>query len=760
MERRLPLEENKDLHQEQKRMDYVISVIKNEAEQLEEDYTVKLERQKQLLKESSSIRINNSSNEAMWESSGELREFEQNLTIKSNELNQVQTRINVLGKMQEDPYFGRIDYHSVKKGNEEQQQIYVGIGSLFDDEDNLVVDWRAPISALYYEGNVGDQIQLRFGEELQKFEVDLKRQFRVKEGNITGMIDTDNVMGDPYLLEVLEGGSTNQMAPVIATLQKEQNYIVRESRARNVLIQGVAGSGKTVVMMQKIAYLLYAFRAHLKAEEILLFSPNRIFQAYISQVLPSLGEWNVEGTTFAQFIQRRMPTYTLVPQDITKVSAFTAVKGSLAFYHAINRYGRLLKKKYLKFRDITLRGEVLISKEELEQMQAEIESQGSLASQLEILRRDIILRLRELEVDAVNASWVDEELQHMETDMVHKFEAQTHDITKLENKMRRDIVANAYRGVEQRVTSQQHIRILTQYVHFLRVVPQLIDLAEFGVSTDAWDEHVRDVAELLKDKKISLDDMVAFYALAQQMRGLLKQESYQYICIDEVQDFTPFQLQVLHDLYPRARYVMAGDLNQNIWQNKLSDHELSLIFEEEEIESYSLLTSYRSTQEIMAFADQFVSLTERKAQPIRSRKKPEILQETSADFKTVLREKLTTYLAQEQRVAFLTPGMNGIEKYASILEELGVDYQVIDQEDDFLNKNVIVMPIGLAKGLEFDVVVALGMDENLQAIQDESRKQIWYTIFSRAMHELNVVVTDKDSALLQDVDQSTYEWYE
>ncbi|MDE1548681.1 RNA polymerase recycling motor HelD [Jeotgalibaca caeni] len=749
--------ENKDLQQEQERMDYVISVIEQEAGRLQDEYVDKLERQKELLKQSSSIRINNSSNEAMWESSGELREFEQNLTIKSNELNQVQTRRKVLEKMQEDPYFGRIDYHSVKQEDEELEQIYVGIGSLFDEGENLVVDWRAPISALYYEANVGDKISLRFGDELQKFEVDLKRQFRVKEGTITGMIDTDNVMGDPYLLEVLEGGASNQMAPVIATLQKEQNYIVRETKARNVLIQGVAGSGKTVVVMQKIAYMLYAFRAHLKAEEILLFSPNRIFQAYISQVLPSLGEWNVEGTTFAQFVKRRMPTYELIPMDISKVSPFTAVKGSLAFYHAIERYSKLLKKKYLKFRDIVLHGEVLISKEELEAMQGTIESKGSLSAQLEILRRMIISRLRELEVDAVKSKWVDEALQNMDEDDVHYFERQTHDVTKLENTMRREIVAQAFRGVERKVNNQSHLRILAQYIHFLRVVPQLMDLDEFGVSSESWDEHALLVAESLKEKKLGLDDMTAFYGLILQMRGLLKQETYQYICIDEVQDFTPFQLQLLKDLYPRARYVMAGDLNQNIWQNKLATKELGTIFEEEEMEEHLLLTSYRSTKEIMAFADQFASLSDRTAKPIRSRMKPTVWFEKSPEFRSKLEKTVQEHVARGERIAILTPNLSGIEAYSEQLNEWGIEHQVINQEDDFLSHQVIIMPIGLAKGLEFDIVIAVGTDEVLAFVQEESRQQIWYTIFSRAMHQLYVVVSDKESKLLEGIDESTYE---
>lgn len=752
-----PVVENEsiELNKEQSRMDYVVSVIEKENNRLSYEYTEKLERQKELLKESSSIKINNSSNEAMWESSGELREFEQNLTIKSNELNQVQNRRAVLTKMQEDPYFGRIDYHNIEENEEEQ--IYVGIGSLFDEGDNLIVDWRAPISALYYEGNVGDTVKLRFGEHSEAFQVDLKRQFRVKNGHITGMIDTDNVMGDPYLLEVLESSSSNQMGPVIATLQKEQNRIVRESTSKNVLIQGVAGSGKTVVMMQKIAYMLYAYRNFLKVEDILLFSPNRIFQAYISQVLPSLGEWDVEGNTFSQFMTRRLPSFDLLSADVGGAAPFNAVKGSLEAYEAMQKYGRLLKKKHLRFRDILLNDEVLISKEEIEFYYNTIESKGSLAAKLEILRVQLLQKLEILKEEAVNADWVDEELQHLSESSMHQFERKTHDITRMESYIRKEIVAKAFRVVEKKINNQSHIRFLAQYIHFLRVLPQLVDLSSFGVTKEEWEEHVKQVVETLRDKEMSIEDMTAYYALLLQMKGIMQQKSYQYICIDEIQDITPFQLKLLKELYPRAKYVMAGDLNQNIWQNRLSEQELSAIFAEEAIESHLLLTSYRSTAEIMAFADQFASLSERKAKPIRSREKPTVFYADEDDFSEELRERISGRLARGERVALLAPTVKAAQQFEAVVQNWELDFQTIYDEDDFLSKSLILMPISLAKGLEFDVAVGIGTADSLADLSKESYHQIWYTIFSRAMHELYVVVSNDQSPLLDGIDESTYQ---
>lgn len=735
-------------------MDHVIDVITAEAAQMEAEYEGKLRRQRELLKQSADIRINNSSSEAMWESSGELRTFEQDLAIKSNELNQAESRMAVLEKMKEEPYFGRIDYHETRRG--EDEQIYIGIGSLFEDNENLVVDWRAPIASLYYEGNVGNQVKLRFGHELNVFEVDLKRQFRVKEGTIVGMVDTDNVMGDPYLLEVLEGNSSSHMGAVVATLQREQNQIVREVGPRYILIEGVAGSGKTVVLMQKIAFLLYTFKKELKHNEILLFSPNRIFQEYISQVLPSLGEWNVEGRTYPQFIQHRVPSLDLRPPKTEEVSRFSPLKGSLDFYRALKQYANLLKKRYLRFTDLSLRdGEVIITKEEIEEIYQSINSKGSLAGKLEVLKTRLLTRLEVLKQESLQAEWVDEAMQHLSDSSLMSFEHLSHNLEKLEEEMRREIVAKAFLPVTKRVENQSFLRYKNQYIHFLRAVPQLLDLEKFGISRDEWQEHLIEVAAMMQDKELSLEDMTAYYALFLEMKGLLKQKDYQYICIDEVQDFSAFQLQLLKDLYPRARYVMAGDLNQNIWHNQLSMEELAQIFSDEELQQHHLRTSYRSTKEIMAFADQFAQWPERSAEPIRSGSMPELLAADHADFKQVVQKYVQESLEKEQRVAFLTPTTDAARSFEPILDGLDVPYAKVYEDSDSLNRPVVLMPVSLAKGLEFDVVFAVD-DSHMATSAEQRDNQIWYTIFSRAMHELFVLVPNMGSALIKGLAPDTY----
>ncbi|MFY9902145.1 MAG: UvrD-helicase domain-containing protein, partial [Trichococcus sp.] len=425
---------HKDLMKEQERVHRVIQVITNERTRLAEQVEEKSEKQRQQLKESKEIKISQGSSESVWESSAELRAFEQELMIRNNELQNSNERVAVLDKMQDEPYFGRIDYHD-DFGNE---TIYIGIGSLFEKDENLIVDWRSPIASLYYEGSKGEKVKLMIADQPMSYGVDLKRQFLIRHAEIVRMMDTDNVMGDPYLLEVLEGPSSYQMGTVVSTLQKEQNQIVRETKAAVTLIEGVAGSGKTVVLMQKIAYLLYAFRDQLKSEEVVLFSPNKIFQEYVSQVLPALGELNVGNTTFSEFMERKVTGFSLRADQEDSLAKVTVLKGSLAFYEALQKYGMILKKRYLKFSDIRFHDDVILSQKEIESAFYSIDSQGSLASKLDILKRHLLLRVERIQQSQKGKPWVEKEMIAMSDLDLYRYEKETHNQKAMEEAMTAD----------------------------------------------------------------------------------------------------------------------------------------------------------------------------------------------------------------------------------------------------------------------------------------------------------------------------------
>ena len=210
-----------------------------------------------------------------------------------------------LHKLKNSPYFGRIDF--VESGESQTESIYIGTASFVDQEgiDFYVYDWRAPISSLYYDYGPG-QGSYDTPSGLISGEITLKKQFIIRNGEIKHLFHTGITIGDELLQEVLGNASDSQMKSIVATIQKEQNQIIRNEKGRLLIVQGVAGSGKTSAALQRIAYLLYRYRDTLLADEIVLFSPNPLFNSYISTVLPELGEENMQQTTFQDYLEHRL----------------------------------------------------------------------------------------------------------------------------------------------------------------------------------------------------------------------------------------------------------------------------------------------------------------------------------------------------------------------------------------------------------------------------------------------------------------------
>src|SRR5690606_31084242 len=282
-----------------------------------------------------------------------------------------------LQRLKSSPYFGRIDF--VEEGEKKAEQIYIGLFSLMDEdgENFLIYDWRAPIARMYYDYAPGPA-QYEPMDSIIKGEIELKRQYIIRNGRIKGMFDTTITIGDEILQAVLSGQADNHMKNIVATIQKEQNAIIRNNKKKYIVVQGAAGSGKTSAAMQRVAYLLYRYRETLKAENILLFSPNQMFNSYVSTVLPELGEDNMEQSTFYQYLQQRLNIdienpYTQIEYvlgakqdqayDIRKKSI--QFKASLAYKKIIDHYVKDLLTTGMLFKNIRFRGELLISKKEI-----------------------------------------------------------------------------------------------------------------------------------------------------------------------------------------------------------------------------------------------------------------------------------------------------------------------------------------------------------------------------------------------------------
>jgi DNA helicase-2/ATP-dependent DNA helicase PcrA len=329
------------------------------------------------------------------------------------------------------PYFGRVDF--LEDGMNLSEQIYIGVSSFIDEDgmNFLVYDWRTPIASLYYDHSPGEASYITpMGQISGRME--LKRQYQIHNGQIRNMFDANLTIGDELLQQMLAKGADSQMKSIVSTIQREQNAIIRNDRSRLLIVQGAAGSGKTSAALQRVAYLLYKNRDSLKADQIVLFSPNPIFNSYVSSVLPELGEENMQQTTLQEYLEYWLgPSlrledpfdqieYVLTAQSTpnyeTRLQGIQ-YKASESFMKALQNYAQWLGREGMLFKGIRFRERDLITAEQMRTQFYSYDPSLSLANRVEQLQKWLLKELSLLERKELKASWVVEELSYLDTEL-------------------------------------------------------------------------------------------------------------------------------------------------------------------------------------------------------------------------------------------------------------------------------------------------------------------------------------------------------
>ncbi|TAR07351.1 ATP-dependent DNA helicase, partial [Lactiplantibacillus plantarum] len=354
---------------EQEHLDHVVAKIKVAEEQQSQTITRSEKDQADIKRDLlNNINIKTDSYEGMMETGLSVRQQQQMMDERQNSWKHATKQLSTLKKLEKNAYFARIDFHET--GEPKPETIYIGLSSFSDTPDHfLIYDWRAPISSIYYDGGLG-HVTYQTPDGEQTVNVKLKRQLMVENGQIVTVYDTDEAVGDSMLLEVLDEKSDVKMKSIVTTIQKEQNTIIRDTSSDLLFVQGAAGSGKTSSVLQRVAYLLYRYRGNLTAGQVILFSPNQLFNDYINQVLPELGEQNMVQMTYFQYASYRLPHMQVETlqqrfetENTPQMAKITKLEGSLAFFNAVTTYGRHLEQADMRFRNITLNDEVIISRE-------------------------------------------------------------------------------------------------------------------------------------------------------------------------------------------------------------------------------------------------------------------------------------------------------------------------------------------------------------------------------------------------------------
>lgn len=766
----------KDLEMEQERVDFVIEEIDKKAAKWNESSsdvgTDALQIRKTFWED---VTVNFDEADDVAETFTSIKQQAALLSERERTQSQMIKQLQTLSRLRFSPYFGRVDFQ--ENGEDRAEEIYLGIATLMDEKEEnfLIYDWRAPISGLYYDYSPGPA-QYKTETDIIEGSMELKRQFVIKGGKIKAMFETGVTIGDEMLQEVLGNNADTQMKTIVATIQKEQNQIIRNDTSSLVVVQGVAGSGKTSAAMQRVAYLLYKYRKIITSENIMLFSPNPLFNSYVATVLPELGEENMQQATFQEYLSTRFGAeYELedpfeqmeflleAEKDESYFDRIESIrfKASLEFKELLDQYAEKLARETLVFKSLGINKRVIISKKDISAYYHSLDQSISIPNRIQLVKEWLLKELRRKAKAEVSQEWVEKEIQFLEKeDYLEAFrqslqkqggaEDTFHDLDREQKWLSEMVVKRRFKPLFNAVKKFKFINIRAIFMNFYK------DDQLNGESLPKnWEAACDQSISNLENRYIAYEDATPFLYLQDLIEGRKSNTSIRHVFIDEAQDYTPFQFAYIKMLFPYSKMTLLGDINQAIYSGPTGAPtilaESALEFGDKEL--YRLTKTYRSTKEIVEFTRQLIDGGELIEPFNRKGPKPVIVQSSEDKDHITKTNELISDLqssghkniavicktAKESRAAF-----EGVKK--------AHDARLIEKGTLTFENGVNVVPTYLAKGIEFDAVIIY---DSSAYTRDEERKLL-YTACTRAMHELYVLSKRSQSPLLEQVDAQLY----
>ncbi len=762
------LTKKSEQQKEQEHLDHVISLIQDRIKIVEKSISgAQSEAQDLNAHFFDDLKLDYDGYSTSMETALSIHQQQQLLEERQNAWQHATKQLSTLQRLNKRPYFARIDF---QEQNEKPETIYIGLGSFADKNDQfLIYDWRAPISSIYYDGKLGSVTYYAPDGE-QEVLMTKKRQFSIKDGQIINMFDTNESIGDQMLINVLNEKSSTQMKSIVTTIQREQNKIIRNTTADLLFVQGSAGSGKTSAILQRIAYLLYRYRGNLVSSDVIMFSPNQLFNDYVKNVLPEMGEQNMVQMTYRQFVSRRVPAFKVESlfdqfEDQNKNPKIAKLKDSLEFFEAINHYSKHLIKHGVVFKNIYFKDKEkpFFDKDYIKDIYYSFNENYNLRNRIEATREKLVARLNESISAEAKKAWVAKYLESISKEELNKLydrpDQEFASSTEEERFLSKKIVIKSLKQVLRKVNANSFFNIRAQYLAFLRAIPKMIDLQQYGISEKEWYDHIELVKQNFVRKQIKITDISSYLYLYDVITGRRVNYEMRYAFIDEIQDYTPFQLAYLKYNFPRAKFTMLGDLNQAIFTK---DDSLTLLdkvkqlFISEKIELIKLTKSYRSTKQITDFTKQILKSGELIEAFDRNGAKPTIWHCDNASAVQKINDILIANNQEKLTTAIITKTLEEARDLTTKLKSESIKVTLIATANQRLVPGVLVIPSYLAKGLEFDAVIAWQVNNNNYHKEDE--RQLLYTITSRAMYKLDLIYTDELSDLLREIKADTCKW--
>ncbi len=646
-------------------------------------------------------------------------------------------------KMLNSAYFARIDFDD----GEEVIPIYIGIASLEHNEQFFVYDWRAPISSMFYNSEIGDaSFTIATGDKVSG-KVTLKRQYKISGGEIKEIFDTDIQVIDSVLKLILSQNANSKMKNIVSTIQKEQNEIIRKNDVDIQVVQGPAGSGKTSIAMHKIAYLLYSERNKINNSNVMILSPNEIFNNYISDVLPEIGEDNVVQATFFDFAKSYISEFAFSSklEDVYEIIYASKKRKNLLKYNEIcfkfdQIYINLLddyieenKHKLLAIDEIIIDDEKILSEEEIKNI---VLSFPRSSESLYLVGKKIIEKI------FILASKKSQ--KHL---TLEKLKKQTlENLTKIKLKIP--------------TFFKELFEDKTKFIEFAKKELKKYNKENLGYNLESIYDYTYSSISV---DKLEYQDITPYMYFKSRIIGIGANKTIKYVLIDEAQDYTLSQYYILSMLFKNSNITLLGDLNQSILPfNKYCDYnKIVNIFKEQKINATSnvseLERTYRSTFEINEFAKQIINFNNNYDQIDRHGDKVEVIRQENFDALEILNDALKLKKSYNT-VAIICKNIEETLLYKGKLaySKDTSSYRIVTKNDNvFVEDKIMIIPSYLSKGLEFDAVIVsnAGAEEYLK-----EERNLLYVVLTRALHKLKVYFTKAKTSLLSK-DKNEKDWY-
>lgn len=667
------------------------------------------------------------------------KKYGNNPVLLSNLMSSTATKIANIQRIKEKPYFARIDFK--ENGKSIKDKLYIGkIGIIDLDGKIIVTDWRAPVSTLYYDSNLGN-VEYNAPDGKIRGNMSLKRQIIIEKEDVKSIYDVDSVSDDELLKPYLGASADSRLKNIVASIQGEQNNIIRKSIEKNLIVQGVAGSGKTTVALHRIAYLMYNNSDKYKANQFMVIGPNKFFINYISNVLPDLDASNAVQLTFEELATEYTKEKLSFDDSTKKIADITDGKLNIIYskFKSSIEYKKLLDK-YLNNIENRL-----------------ISNDGLVINNIKVLEKDFIMKIynetigesiaQRLELTAkITANRIknDDEIYNKIKTQMFEIEKNQSDIeskrkiAKKEIEMLKELTNFGFEKQLKKFLDISSVKAINIYKDFVNNVDKLYSKDKINIK-----EFQKYTIESLNKKIIENEDIAPIMYIKLILFGNDEFKNIKCVVIDEAQDFGLFSFIVLRKILSNAVFSIFGDMAQGIYSYRAIDNWDEIdnkVFEGSEY--LKLSKSYRTSIEIMNEANKISeAIGFGRANPVIRNSGPIVKTKINKKDKIkYISNRVKEYLKQGYKsIAIIYKNQDKMIELNKHFKEQGIASEIIYKDQKNYNGGVCILTSYLSKGLEFDVVIIADCDEERYNHEDILDMKLLYVSMTRALHKLELI---------------------